>query len=637
MGTGPARPVQTHPLTLSRRLPTMGPMSAGASFPPLSRDRALRHFGKLLATDAPAVAEGARELIRREPHDAEAWRLLGRALRKLGADAEAGWAELRAIDASTHDPELLQAAHALRTDDLPQAEMLLRARLKAKPFDVAAIRMMGELAARIGRFADSELLLRRTLELAPGFTAARTNLATVLHRQHRSSEALAELDALLAEDPDNAQARNLKAAALGRTGSYEEAAQLYEEVLARFPDQPKIWMSYGHILKTVGRREDSIGAYRRALGQNPRLGEVWWSLANLKTYSFDGADLDIMRSALGRNDLSEEDRLHLHFALGKALEDAGRPEESFSHYAEGNRLRRAQIRYEAADISDHVRRSRALFTPAFFEARRHWGCPAPDPIFVLGMPRAGSTLVEQILASHPAIEGTMELPDIPALVKRLGGRQSRAEPGAYPECLAELDSRALAELGQEYLDRTRIQRKTDKPFFIDKMPNNWAHVGLIALILPNARIIDVRRHPLACCFSNFKQHFARGQGFTYALSDLGYYYRDYVALLHRFDQVLPGRIHRVIHERLVEDPEAEIRAMLAYLDVPFDEACLRFHENARPVRTASSEQVRRPINREGIDRWRDFEPWLGPLKEALGPVLASYPDAPADGGYGADG
>ncbi len=299
-------------------------------------------------------------------------------------------------------------------------------------------------------------------------------------------------------------------------------------------------MSYGHVLKTVGRQADSIAAYRRAIDIAPGLGEVWWSLANLKTVEFGDADIAAMAAALATPEPADEDRFHLHFALGKALEDRGEAEASFGHYAEGNRLRRATIDYDPDEISGHVRRSIALFTPEFLAAREGWGCPAPDPIFILGMPRAGSTLIEQILASHPQVEGTMELPDIPALAKRLGGRTLRAEASAYPDCLADLDAAALAALGEEYLESTRIQRKTDRPYFIDKMPNNWAHVGLIRLILPNARIVDARRHPLGCCFSNFKQHFARGQGFTYDQGELGRYYRDYVTLMAHFDAPLPA-------------------------------------------------------------------------------------------------
>ena len=595
--------------------------------------QALSLTRRRLRDDPRLAALQAREIVRAAPESADGWRLLGEALRACREHSDAEAAELQAIAASVHDLRLMEAGAALAGGRLAEAEAALRPHLKEKPTDVAAIRMMAELAARLGRLGDSENLLRRALELAPAYAAARANLATVLHRQGKPMEAVAVLDTLLGDDPDNPSHQNLKAASLGRIGSYGEALALYELVLARFPAQAKVWMSYGHVLKTVGRREDSVAAYRRALAEAPALGEAWWSLANLKTVRLGPEDIAAMEAGLARPEVTAEDRFHFHFALGKALEDAGEAERAFGHYAEGNRLRREGIDHDADEISDHVRRSRALFTPAFFAARAGSGAPAPDPIFILGMPRAGSTLIEQILASHPLVEGTMELPDVPALVKRLSGRKLRSEPSLYPECLAELPPEELRALGEEYLERTRVQRKTDRPFFIDKMPNNWAHAGFIHLILPNARIVDARRHPLDCCFSNFKQHFARGQAFSYDQAELGRYYADYVRLMAHFDAVLPGRVHRVIHEQLVEEPEAEIRRLLDALGLPFDAACLRSHENERAVRTASSEQVRRPINREGFDQWRPFDRWLGPLKQALGPVLDCYPATPGPQGF----
>ena len=533
------------------------------------------------------------------------------------------------LTASVRDPLLMQAGLALVEGRLAVAEGLLRPHLMEKPTDIAAIRMMAELAGRLGRYGDAETLLRRALELEPAFTAARANLATVLYRQNRPAEAIHILDDLLDEQPENPSHQNLKAAALGRIGGFEEAIQIYRQVLDRLPDQAKIWMSYGHVLKTVGRLEEGVAAYRHAIGLAPALGEAWWSLANLKTVRLGDSDVEAMTAALSAPGLSREDLFHLHFALGKAHDDNGRPEPAFHHYAEGNRLRRELIGYDAAETSRAVDRAIALFTPDFFERRRDWGCAAPDPIFILGMPRSGSTLIEQILASHAQVEGTMELPDIPALAKRLSARSRKSEESAYPEALAALGPDALRELGEEYLERARIHRKTDKPFFIDKMPNNWTHVGLIQLILPRARIVDARRHPLDCGFSNFRQHYARGQGFSYSLADMGHYYSDYVRLMAHFDRTLPGRVHRVVHERLIDEPEREIRSLLDALALPFDPACLRSHENRRPVRTASSEQVRRPINREGMDQWRAYERWLGPLKEALGPVLEAYPEAPS--------
>jgi len=584
--------------------------------------------GRLLRTEPARAAAQLREVLRVDRFNADAQRLLGRALRAIGDNEGAARAEVDAISASAHDPILLEAATALLDNRLAVAEHILRPRLKANPFDVAAIRMMAELAGRLGRYVDAENLLRRALELAPAFAAARSNLAMVLYRQNRPAEAIEELDALLGDDPENPAHSNLKAAALGRVGGYDEAIALYEALLARVDGQPKIWMSYGHVLKTVGRQGDGVAAYRRAIGMQPQLGEVWWSLANLKTVKLDEADIGVMTRALDAAGLGDEDRFHLHFALGKAHEDADRAETAFAHYAEGNRLRRDLIDYDPQEISGLVDRSVTLLTPEFLRARAGQGCADADPIFILGMPRAGSTLIEQILASHPLIEGTQELPDIGQLARRLAGRKLKGDDSAYPESIAALDADALRALGEEYLERTRIQRKTDRPFFIDKMPNNWAHAGLIHLILPNARIIDARRHPLDCCFSNFKQHFARGQGFAYDLDDLGRYYSDYVRLMAHIDSVLPGRVHRVIHETMIEDTEAQVRALLDHVGVPFDPACLRFWENDRAVRTASSEQVRRPINRDGVGQWQRFAPWLGPLEIALGPVLEEYPDAP---------
>ena len=587
-------------------------------------DADLRRVSGQAATDPAATLAACRRAIAADPHRADIYRLAARAYRVLGEAVEAERMEIAAIEASVHDPQLQEAAAALAANVLHVAEPILRARLKETPEDVAAIRMLAELAGRIGRNRDAEMLLRRALELAPAFHAARSNLALVLHRQNRTEEALDELAKLSVVDPDNPGYANLKAAALGRIGEFEEAIALYEMLLQRGSKHPKVWMSYGHALKTVGRQEESVAAYRRAVALQPALGEVWWSLANLKTVRFSDADVASMEAALTGSNLAIEDRFHLEFALGKAYEDRKDPARSFGHYASGNALRRAQLRYDPDEISGQVDRAIETFTPQFFASRGGYGCDAPDPIFILGMPRAGSTLIEQILSSHSQVEGTMELPDIPALANQI------QEGGAsYPEALATLSAEETRRLGQSYLDRTHIQRKEGKPFFIDKLPNNWLHIGFIHLILPNAKIIDARRHPLDCCFSNFKQHFARGQGFSYGLEDVGRYYVDYVRLAAHFDAVLPVRVHRVIHERLLDDPEGEISALLQALDLPFEDACLNFHHNKRAVRTASSEQVRRPINREGVGQWLPYEPWLTPLKTALGSVLTQYPATPA--------
>ncbi|MGN6818656.1 MAG: tetratricopeptide repeat-containing sulfotransferase family protein [Sphingomonas sp.] len=519
-----------------------------------------------------------------------------------------------------YHPRLIQAAMALNDNALHVAEPLLKQHLNEDPFDVAAMRMLAELAGRIGRYRDSEALLRRAVDLSPGFTAARANLALVLYRLNRPAEAIEQLTQVVAEDPDNPGHANLQAAAFGRVGDFDGAIALYDRVLKDAPNQPRIWMSYGHILKTVGRQQDGVAAYRRAIALMPALGEAWWSLANLKTVRFDDGDIAAMEAALGEPGISDEDRFHLDFALGKAFEDRKQAEAAFRHYDAGNRLRRAKLPYDPDETERFVDRSIATFTAGFLADHAGQGCDAPDPIFILGMPRSGSTLVEQILASHSMVEGTSELPDIPVLARR--------DPN-YPESTADFPADKYRALGEEYLKRTRVQRRTDRPCFIDKLPNNWAHLPFIHLILPKAKIIDARRHPLGCCFSNFKQHFARGQAFSYGLDDMGRYYRDYVRLMAHVDRVLPGRVHRVLYEDMVDHTEREVRRLLDYCGLAFEPACIAFHETERAVRTASSEQVRQPIFREGTEAWKPFEPWLGPLEAALGDVLDAYPAAPA--------
>ena len=504
---------------------------------------------------------------------------------------------------------------ALNENRLDVAERLLKPHLKEDPFDAAAIRMLAELAARIGRWKDAENLLRRAVELAPGWAAAKANLALVLGRVGRPAEALELLDDIFAAEPDDLGHWNLKAATLGRLGDFDEAIKLYESVLQRAPNQQRVWLSYGHMLKTVGRQTDSIAAYRKAIAIQPQLGEAWWSLANLKTVRFDDHDIQAMEAALAATGLTDEDRFHLDFALGKAMHDAGRPDEAFAHYSKANALRLKTQPHRSAEISRVVDRSIEAFSAEAF-ADREGGCEAPDPIFIVGMPRAGSTLIEQILSSHSQVEGTSELPDIPALARK---------PGAYPQAALELTEEDRRELGREYLKRTAVQRRTAKPLFIDKLPNNWLFVPFIQLILPNAKIIDARRHPLSCCFSNFRQHFARGQAFTYSLDDLGRYYADYVRLMDHVDRVLPGRVHRVFYERMVDDTEGQVRALLDYCGLKFEPACLEFYKTDRAVRTASSEQVRKPIYRDATEEWRPYERHLAPLKDALGAALEGYP------------
>ena len=572
-----------------------------------------------LHPEAIAALKRAAELDPKGP----AWRALGDQFTLIEDHAAADAAYAQSIRASVNEPELMDAAVALCEDKLAVAEHGLRRYLRKHPTDVAAIRMLAEVGARLGRFEDSEKLLARCLELAPSFHAARHNYAIVLHRESKSAEALSHLDVLLKVDPDNPSYKFLRAAALARIGEYDTAIAIYREVLAKNPNSSRAWLSLGHACKTAGLRAESIAAYERVIADAPNFGEAYWSLANMKTHPFSDDDVARMNAQLARRDLGDEDRFHIHYALGKAYEDKGAYERSFTHYAEGARIRHTGLSYSAEEASQAAAEHSALFTTAFFDAHKGQGSPAPDPIFIVGLPRSGSTLIEQILASHSMVEGTMELPDIIAMAKRLGGGKVRG--GTYPSVLAQIAPEEIKALGEEYLARTRVQRKTDRPFFIDKMPNNAQHVGFIHLILPNAKIIDARRHPMGACFSAFKQHFARGQAYTYDLNDVGRYYADYAELMARFEESAPGRVHRVLYEDMIENTEAEVRSLLSYLGLPFEQACLEFHTNARAVRTASSEQVRQPIYSGAVEQWRHYEPWLQPLKEALGQTLERYP------------
>jgi tetratricopeptide (TPR) repeat protein len=571
--------------------------------------------------DTPAAIAALRNATDLNRDLPQAWQGLGD---RLFAEGDIGGAEAAYAEharAAIGDPALKGAAQALFDGQLPAAERLLRDHLGVRPDDTTAVHLLAEVFARMGRFSDAEILLNRLLAVDPDFDGARFALADALFRQQKGAEAIPHIQRLLAQAPTDPAYRNLLAAALGLVGEDDQVIAIYEGLLADYPKQPKVWLNYGHALRTVGRRDDAVAAYKRCMALAPSLGDAYWSLANLKVAAFAAEEVAAMAVQVERPELPSIDRLHLHYALGKALEDQSDPAGSFEHYAKGAAIRRADANYDAQATTALVQRSKALFTREFFAARAEGGSSSPAPIFIVGLPRSGSTLVEQILASHSAVEGTMELPDIGLIAKGLGFGDAAA---AYPESLAGLDAQALAALGETFLERTQVHRKLGRPFFVDKMPNNFQHIGLIQLILPQAKIIDVRRHPLGSCFSAFKQHFAQGQPFSYDLADLGRYYADYVDLMGHFDRILPGRVCRLIYEDLVEDTEREVRRLLDHCGLRFEAACLRFYENDRAVRTVSSEQVRSPIFRGGLDQWRAYEPWLEPLKAALGPALEDW-------------
>ncbi len=558
-----------------------------------------------------------------------AWHALAGARREAGREAEARDADAKAVEAATRDPVLVKAALAMHDSDFAAAEALLDARIQQMPRDAAALRLRGEVAWRQAQLDPAVAWLKRTLAIAPGFAAARELLVRILQMGPDVAEALAHASMLVDEEPGNVGHALLKASLQVRLGEQDHAADIYRELVGRGVDSPRVWLNLGHVEKTLGNQADAIAAYRKALARDPALGEAWWSLANLKTVRLDADDVAAMTAVEG-NAEDDEQASQLHFALGKAYEDAGDAETAFDHYARANALRRKEIDYEEARIIGGAAEHATLFTAPFLASRAGQGCAANDAIFIVGLPRAGSTLVEQILSSHSAIEGTMELPDMMMIGDRLHSRVEEGEFASFSEVVRSLAPADLKRLGEEYLDRTRVHRKEGRARFIDKMPNNWMYTGLIRLILPNATVIDARRHPMGCCFSGWKQFFARGQLFTYDLAEIGRYYRAYVAQMAAFDREAPGAVYRVIYERMVADTEGEVRRLLDHVGVPFEEECLAFYRNRRAVRTASSEQVRQPIFTDGVDHWRQFEPFLGPLREALGAVETAYPEVPAE-------
>ena len=521
-------------------------------------------------------------------------------------------------------PSQVVTATALFSDgDLAEAERIVRDYLLAHGHHIEAMRLLARIGMARGVLDDAQLLLEGVLELAPDYHVARLEYAQVLADRHLHRQAQREAERLLAVEPENRNYRILFALTCVGLGEHERAIEVYRGLLAGSGQPAELHLSIAHSLKTQGFSAEAVGEYHAATKARPHFGEAYWSLANLKTYRFTDAELKRMQSVEAAPATSPTDRCHLCFALGKALEDRAQYAESFAYYRRGNAIKRAESRYRPEITELNTRLQIEVCTPMLFAAHSASGAAAPDPIFILGLPRAGSTLIEQILASHSAVEGTHELADVPRIVAELEGRESEPARPRYPGVLAQLPGDEYRRLGELYLAGTRHYR-SGAPHFIDKMPNNFRHVGLIQLMLPNATIIDARREPMACCFGNFKQLFAHGQEFTYSLEDIGRYYRSYLELMRHWDTVLPGRVLRVQYEDLVEDLEGNVRRLLEHCGLEFEPACLEFYRTARSVRTASSEQVRQPLYREGLEQWRQFEPWLGPLRDALGDALTRY-------------
>jgi len=512
---------------------------------------------------------------------------------------------------------LLGVMDLIAQGKLLKAEDLCRQFLQKVPHHTEGMRLLADIGLRLGVLDDAEFLLESALRLEPDNSRVHIDYIQVLRKRQKFSQALVQAQQLLAKSPENLQFQSLFAIECMQTGDYKQALEVFDKIIEQLPADPVTHTSKGHAYKTLGQYEDAVDSYHGAISNAPNHGEAYYSLANLKVYSFADREITQMHEQETDYNLSHMDRVYLQFALGKAHEDRSEFETSFRYYASGNALKKSLSTYDASTMSKDLKAQREVCTRELFERRKDTGYDAPDPVFIVGLPRAGSTLLEQILSSHSRVDGTLELPNILSLSQRLRRRSRRGDSSPYPQILNDLSDDEFESFGRQYIEDTRIHRQ-DAPFFVDKMPNNFRHIGLVHLILPNAKIIDARRHPMACCFSGFKQLFAEGQEFTYDLADIGRYYSDYVDLMDHWDDVLPGKVLRVQYEDVVADIETQVRRILDYCGLPFEDACINFHQTERSVRTPSSEQVRQPIYNSGLEQWRNYEQWLGPLQETLG-------------------
>lgn len=507
---------------------------------------------------------------------------------------------------------------------LIKAEQLCKAFMQKVPRNIEGMRLLADIGSRLGVLEDAEFLLESAVEFAPDHTKARIDYIQVLRKRQNYQESLRQAKLLLDTDPSNPQFQSVFAVESMQSGDYDTALSMFESILKILPEDPVTLTSRGHALKTQGQTEDAIDSYRRAIKKYAAHGEAYYSLANLKLFSFSDEEIQAMEAQESNLGISHQSRIYLNFALGKAYEDKGLFDKAFMFYERGNAFKKSQSRYKASDLTAEFKAQTEVFDDAFIASHANTGFTSPDPIFIVGLPRSGSTLLEQILASHSQVDGTMELPNMLALAQKLRRGERMSAVNHYPGILKELPAEQFLEFGEKFIDETRVHRGS-APFFIDKMPNNFRHVGLIKLMLPNAKIIDARRHPMGSCFSGFKQLFAEGQEFTYGLEEVGTYYRDYVELMDHWDKVLPGQVLRVQYEEVVADLDTQVRRILDYCGLEFEESCINFHETDRSVRTPSSEQVRQPIYQSGIEQWKNFESNLDPLKQALGPMLERYP------------
>jgi tetratricopeptide (TPR) repeat protein len=523
------------------------------------------------------------------------------------------------------DPKLLEAAAAFENGETAAAKRIASKFLAKHPRNPDALNLMAEIARRARNMREAEVYLAQCVRWAPDHQAYRYNYAVVMIERDKLG-ALTEINTLLAKDPHNPLFRCLKGHLLNKSRKYAEAAELLRGLTAECPDSTDAWMGLANALRSLGGHNDEVvSCLRRVTGLDPASSAAWWGLASMKTYRFTDEDVRIMEEQLPKPALAAADRIDLCYALGNACDDTKRYEKSFQYYSKGNAIRRVALDYNPDSTTAMVSRARAVFTPELFREREQAGCPSAEPIFVVSLQRSGSTLTEQILGSHSQIEGAGELQ---TMIQMVGADVMPKTGPDYPSGIERLTPEDLRSLGEKYLERTRTQRSLGTPFFVDKNCYNIWQVGLIHLMFPNARIIDVRRHPIAACWANFTISFTHAPPLSYKLTDIGRFYYDYVRLMAHFDRVMPGKIHRVIYENLVADLEGEVRQMLDFLGLPFEQSCLEYYKSDRAFNSLSNEQVRRPIFKEGVERWHAYEPWFGPLKAALGPVLDAYPGVP---------
>jgi tetratricopeptide (TPR) repeat protein len=602
-------------LVLTRSLITIDP-SNGRAHQELAH--CLRDMG-----DTEGAFSAYQDAVARNSALLGSWQMLERLNTQSGREAAAEFAAVQIDYLSSLPPQLLSVASLIQEGKLYKAEQLCRHFLQTQGHHAEGMRFLAQIGMSFNVHDEAEFLLESAVVLDPGNVGAHFDYVGTLQKRQKFAEALEQARLLREKEPENPQLDMLYANQNLAVGNFEEALGIYRQRAEEMPNNPGIFLTLGHALKTTGQQKEAIEAYTQAYSIKPDFGDAYWSLANLKTYRFDAAQIASMREREASPATQLADRYHLCFALGKALEDHGQYEDSFLYYERGNRLKREEVGYDWRRITKEIDRQIEHTSPALFADRAGFGHTARDPIFILGLPRAGSTLLEQILASHSQVEGTMELPNILALAHKLGGRRRIDEEPEYPANLVELTAEECADYGAAFIKDTMIHRKEGTPFFIDKMPNNFRHIGLIHMILPNAKIIDARRSAMGCCFSGFKQLFAEGQEFTYGLEEIGHYYSDYVRLMDHWNRVLPGKILQVRYEEVVADLETQVRRLLDFCGLPFEEACLSFHETERAVRTASSEQVRQPIFKSGVDQWENFSPYLDPLRAILGPELVA--------------